>query len=437
MNSNTVKVLLSIVLTLVLALAITRAVEMRKSYHELMELKEDYAFITKIDFGLFNMKEWRDKALSVFSDQIEHFEISSEAYDEVDKELRKYLRSVYKTYIENGRLFDQIFKDAEKNGKINKFLLNLFKDNVGTQIQKLDIPKYIPSMAKQLGEELKKNEPRLKEVMQSELKAMLQYTDKYPQQDPRTKVYSKYKQKDFESTKLFLGEKIQLETNNRKDEIRSLYMILLGLVIGVFLLYKWIEFNLTISFLSIVSVVFLALGISMPMIDIDARMNSFVFNLFNQDLEFGEQSVFYQSKSIFQVTQTLMEGRGIDLKIVGLMVLMFSVVFPLIKLGLSAVFLYSKRLQRSAFAKGLIFHLGKWSMADVFVVALFMAYIGFYGLVEAQLGQIERNRGGFGIETVNYSSLAPGALFFATYCVLSIAVGIMINRHYANKLKVN
>ena len=32
-------------------------------------------------------------------------------------------------------------------------------------------------------------------------------------------------------------------------------------------------------------------------------------------------------------------------------------------------------------------------MADVFVVALFMAYIGFYGLFDAQLHQLENNKG--------------------------------------------
>jgi hypothetical protein len=67
-------------------------------------------------------------------------------------------------------------------------------------------------------------------------------------------------------------------------------------------------------------------------------------------------------------------------------------------------------------------------MADVFVVALFMAYIGFYGIISSQLNSIANNRGGFAVETINNSGLAPGALFFTTYCVLSIIVGILINK---------
>ena len=67
-------------------------------------------------------------------------------------------------------------------------------------------------------------------------------------------------------------------------------------------------------------------------------------------------------------------------------------------------------------------------MADVFVVALFMSYIGFHGLLTSQLGGIARNETGFAIETLNYSRLAPGAFFFTSYCILSIIIGIIINR---------
>ena len=67
-------------------------------------------------------------------------------------------------------------------------------------------------------------------------------------------------------------------------------------------------------------------------------------------------------------------------------------------------------------------------MADVFVVAMFMAYIGFYGIITSQLGDIGRNQTGYAVETLNYSKLSPGALFFTTYCILSIITGILIKR---------
>ena len=430
MKNNALKNIILVLILVGIGYSAYSGYQMREAYKSHQKIKEDYAFITKIDFGLFNMKEWRNKALNVFTEQVENFEISSDAYGEVEVELRKYLNTVYKDYVANGQIFDQIFDDAEKSGKVNKMILNLFRNNIGTQIKKLNIQQYIPSMAKQLSQELKKNEPRIKEVMQDEIKKMMVTQDKFPQADPRIPIYNKYGQSDLASTKssiktLLLDQEILID-----NQVRNIYIGLLGLTLLCIVLYSFLGFKLTISLISFISVIFLILGISMPMIDIDARMNSFVFSLFDQELAFEEQSVFYQSKSILQVTQTLFEGRGIDLKIVGIMIALFSIVFPLIKLLLSSIYLYSKKVQQSKLAQGMIFHLGKWSMADVFVVALFMSYIGFYGLVEAQLGQIERNRGGFGIETVNYSSLEPGALFFATYCVLSIVVGIIINRYF-------
>ena len=74
-------------------------------------------------------------------------------------------------------------------------------------------------------------------------------------------------------------------------------------------------------------------------------------------------------------------------------------------------------------------------MADVFVVAMFMAYIGFYGIVTSQLTSISHNPNGYAVETLNYSKLAPGALYFTLYCLLSIVIGIVINRHSENATK--
>jgi hypothetical protein len=57
-----------------------------------------------------------------------------------------------------------------------------------------------------------------------------------------------------------------------------------------------------------------------------------------------------------------------------------------------------------------------------------MAYIGMYGIITAQLGAIDNSRQGFVVETLNYSRLSLGAYFFTGYTILSIVVGIIINR---------
>ncbi len=414
--------------SVLLCFAVLKGYEISKAQKTIDALKYEYAELNKINYGLFNMQAWKYKAFDVFSGHIEKFNISPSAYNEAEAELRKYLYNVYDKYIATGDLFNKIFEDAEKNSKMNKVILKMFKDNVKTQVELMDIKGHIPQMAKQLSLELKNSEPRFRDLMQKELINLMQYKDKYSYVDPRNAEFLKHKCPDLDCTNKSIKEELTTRESAQKDNIKFLAILILIALAMITLFYKTIGAKIWVGTTTLFSLILLGLGISMPMINIDARMNSFVFNLFEKDLDFGEQVVFYQSKSILGVTQNLLESRGIDLKIVGIMILCFSVIFPLIKLVLSALFLQLKSLRNNGIAKGMIFYLGKWSMADVFVVALFMAYIGFYGLFGVQLEQLERNKGGFAIETVNYTSLAPGALFFTSYCVLSIILGIVVNR---------
>ncbi len=429
------KTIILSIASVLLGFAVLKAYEISKAQKTIDTLKYEYAELNKINYGLFNMQAWKYKAFDVFSGHIENFTISPSAYTEAEGELRKYLYSIYDKYIATGTLFNQIFADAEKNSKMNKAILKMFKDNVKTQVELMDIKGHIPQMAKQLSLELKNNEPRFKDIMHQELINLMQYKDKYSYVDPRIAQFTKHKCNDLECTNKSITEELTTREMDQKDNILFLAVLVLIALVLMSLFYKTIGAKVWVGITTLFSLVLLGLGITMPMINIDARMNSFVFNLFERDLDFGEQVVFYQSKSILGVTQNLLESKGLDLKIVGVMILCFSVIFPLIKLVLSALFLQITKLRNSSLAKGMIFYLGKWSMADVFVVALFMAYIGFYGLFGVQLEQLEKNKGGFAIETVNYTALAPGALFFTSYCILSIVLGIVVNRWHENEIK--
>ena len=145
-----------------------------RSYSALHILKEDLAEINRVNYGLFNMQLWKKEAMRVFENRIGQFEISEKAYDQVEIELEKYLHGINKEYIESGKIFNNIFADAEKNPSVNKVFLKLIKDNIAPQIKNLAIKQYIPGMAVQLAAELKKQEPQLRDIMRSELKKILQ-----------------------------------------------------------------------------------------------------------------------------------------------------------------------------------------------------------------------------------------------------------------------
>ncbi|MCB0690475.1 MAG: paraquat-inducible protein A [Saprospiraceae bacterium] len=421
---------ISVVIAVLLGIGCYKAKDLLKVNEQLQIEKEDLAEITKLNYGLFNMQEWKKKTLGLFEDKLKDFKISSTAYKDVQVELEKYLNGIYKEYIESGKIFDQIFADAEKNGKINKFLLKLFKENISEQIGLLEIKGHIPQMAAQMAQELKKNEPRIKDIIREEMGSFLKDTDKYSYVDPRISIYEKYGFTELDSTLVKLRTDIPILHKNVQDLGFWSYLYIVLACLIAFFCYKILGNKLMVTFVTLCSIALLILGVTQPMINIDARLNAFVFSLFGRDIGFDEQSLFYQSKSILDVTHTLIESHGWDLKTVGVMILCFSVIFPAIKLVLSGSFVYSEKIANSRLVRNIIFYLGKWSMADVFVVALFMAYIGFEGIVANQLRGIERNEGGFAIETANYSGLAIGALFFTTYCILSIVLGIIINRQH-------
>ncbi len=388
----------------------------------------DYAEINKVNYGLFNIQLWKEKALDIVESRINNFTLSQEAYDQIGGQIEMYLYTMYDDYFTSGKLIDEIYANLEESGTMNKMILKMMRGTVEKQLQSLDLKSKIPGLAAQLKVEIKKNEPEIRGVLQKELLNMVMSDEQANYVDRRTRIYQRHGFEDAEATGGFLLDKVK----NAEGEIQGLLKYIIGLLAAALLILllgiKLISFKDLMLGFTVISIVLLVLGITLPMIDIDARLNAFGIEIMGQEIAFEEQVLYFQSKSIVEVTKTLWTGGGWDLKLVGGLILLFSIVFPFIKLVLSIFYLYYAKARASKTVKTIIFYLGKWSMADVFVVALFMAYIGFYGLVTSQLADISRNDTGFAVETLNYSKLSPGAFFFTAYCLLSVTTSLLINR---------
>ncbi len=405
-------------------------------YHQIRkqkELKEDYAAINMITYGLFDIQIWKEQALDIFKKNIEEYEIEASAYEELDRTLQVYLNQLYKQYFESGDLIDTILEKLIENGSLNQMFATIIQKNIGSQLSNLNLEKEIPGLSKSLLQEIKNNEPQIKAYFQSELLSMVMSDVQGKLADQRKPYYHKYEFDTYKETNAYLLSQIKVIESNERPALTQNILLLSVLLALLIIGWKWIGFKMMILGLTLTSIAFLILGITFPMIDIDARLNAFTISLMGEPISFEEQVIYFQSKSILDVTKTLWEGQGWDLKLVGALVFCFSIVFPLIKLILSAFYLFSKKVASSKVVQNVIFHLGKWSMADVFVVAMFMAYIGFYGIITSQLSGISNNPNGYAVETLNYSRLAPGALYFTCYCILSVFIGILIN----NKSKKN
>ena len=166
----------------------------------------------------------------------------------------------------------------------------------------------------------------------------------------------------------------------------------------------------------------LGLGLLLPMIEIDARIEEMSFTLLGQQISFTDQVLYYKSKSILEVVRLMLAQGKADVMAVGFLVLLFSVLFPVAKLLSSLVYIYNSRMRDSGFVRFMVFKTGKWSMADVMVVAIFMSYIGFSGILTEQLNQLEGLTQKLDMLTTNKSSLQTGFFLFASFAILSLLV---------------
>ena len=156
------------------------------------------------------------------------------------------------------------------------------------------------------------------------------------------------------------------------------------------------------------------------MIEIDARISEISFTFLEENISFKNQVLFYKSKSIYEVVTLMMAQQKFDLMAVGVLIFLFSVLFPVFKLLSTSVYLMSDKLKKHKIIQFFIFKTGKWSMADVFVIAIIMAFIGFEGIISEQLNQLSTLGESIDILTTNNSSVLFGFYAFTAFVIISL-----------------
>jgi hypothetical protein len=123
------------------------------------------------------------------------------------------------------------------------------------------------------------------------------------------------------------------------------------------------------------------------------------------------------------------------MKLVGLLLITFSIIFPLLKIASTLGFYFDfHHARRNPLIKFFVLHSGKWSMADVMVVAIFMAYIGFNGIIADQLGNLNVASDEIVLLATNGTSLQPGFYLFLTYTLLALYLSeLLTKKHHAEE----
>jgi hypothetical protein len=125
----------------------------------------------------------------------------------------------------------------------------------------------------------------------------------------------------------------------------------------------------------------------------------------------GQLEAYRNTRSIWGTVEELARSGNLP---VALLIVFFSLVIPLFKLALQLASLFISRDELRAPLLWLNGSLSKWSMSDVFVMGILVAYMA--GSASGQMGDM----------LTMYASLEPGFYYFLAYCLFAIAAGAVL-----------
>ena len=392
------------------------------------ERRIDLAEIRDIRYGLLNTIVWAERITPIFSKRIEAFDLTASNKEALRPTIAKMVdRMIVQA--------DGILREQIANSKS----LGPFGAQVGKLIGGLvnvdSLRAHTPALTNTIISELGK--PEARQAIQRSLKAALLATSSTTLAEvdmtPYAAILKKYDCMSGEQCKDLLSKTInEEELRVTRDATAVLILAALGFAL-ILIRRSQLRAGETVL-LALFCVVLLWAGLRNPMIDIDARISRLSFQLAGEPIEFTDQVLFFQSKSILDVVRLLLETKEVGMVTVGLMVLAFSVIFPVAKLAASALHAYRVRgLQENRIVQFFALKSAKWSMADVLVVALFMAYIGFDGVISSQLSELRGATGGLDVFTTNGTTLQAGFFLFLGFCIAGLLLGTALSRVRPNK----
>lgn len=374
-------------------------------------VKEDLVELSKIKYGLFSVDEWKQILSQIISKKIEELNFSPAQRKEIKSKVSAFLT---KTITEMEDRFYE--KESQSLGGWLKIgvagLTGMF------DAMKRDVPIFTDQILEFLNDP--GNRDKVKDYITDKLSA---YTDKtfakidYTEHD---RILSHYGYGDRKQTISGLQTTLQDLSQGTQKYIIAIFVFIFLCV--SLLLFSKEPSKIDFLILTIICFVLLISGLLLPMIEIDARIAEMSFTLLGEQISFTDQVLYYKSKSILEVVRLMLMQGKMDVLAVGLLVLLFSVLFPAAKLLSSLAYIYNQKLQSNRVIRFMVFKTGKWSMADVMVVAIFMSYIGFSGILTEQLNQLEGLSNKLDILTTNKSSLQIGFFLFTSFAVLSLLV---------------
>ena len=382
------------------------------------ELKTDLAEINHMRYGMLNADEWTDQVVTILSIKIVEFEMTPE---NTEKLLHNMENILY-------MMIDEV--EGMVKERISGQLSVMTRLVAGLAFNVDQLRDSVPSYANRLLSDLGKpeNKALLQDFLSARLEDFKASTFNLDQMETLNLLLTKYGCTD----KMECREQLEASIEVKNKEIDFKVVLILVLVTGLFLLNTLTKLKLT-GFQSILlllsSLCLLLGGITTPMIDLEARIDLLLFQLMGEEVIFRDNIIFFQSKSITDVVRILMEDGSLPMIFVGSLVFTFSIIFPGLKLISSLLFSYNVgQLRENKLIRFFVIKSGKWSMADVIVVAIFMAYVGFDSIIGSQLDTLTETAKPVEIFTTNGTQLLGGFYLFLMFCISSLILSEILTR---------
>jgi len=382
------------------------------------EMKTDLAELNHVRYGMLNADAWRDQITLIVSKRIVEFDLTPENRGELQKSLEVIMYNLLDDL--------ELVIEERTSGSFSQM-----KKMVADMVLNVDqLRDSVPSYASQVLDEI--NKPATKRSVQTYL------TDKLG--DLSDATYS------MDSTGImeYILDKYQVDGRmdgqaylSQEIEKSSMFInrAVMWILMAVVLLFifnaigKGPPGHLQTPFLVLGSLCLLIGGITTPMIDLEARVDLLRFTLIGEVVEFRDNIIFFQTKSITDIVRILMEEGSFEMILVGILIFTFSIVFPLSKLLSSFAYSFGReKVNQNKLIRFFVIKSGKWSMADVIVVAIFMAYVGFNGIVSSQMRMLERSSEMVDIFTTNGTQLLGGFYLFLGFTLSSLLLSEILTK---------
>jgi hypothetical protein len=381
--------------------------------------KNDYAELNHVKYGLFSVEEWKRQLAVILTEEINTLYLSKTT----ERELRKHIEVLLNALID--KVYNKIREGnlGSAEGWAKQTFINIF-------ISLKDIKKGIPEYADAIIHEMTKSETRgqIKTILNEQLKQYFNQTFDTQDTSQVSRILLRTDSKDIESARIKLNKAISVKHDLISKE--AILLIILSVILCSLSGFSRQPLALSRYILLVLSLIMLLIaGVTTPMIDLEAKISQMSFVLMGHPIHFENQVLYFQSKSILDVFWIMITHKDIQMKFVGVLLITFSIFFPLLKIVSSLGYYYNyHRARENPVIKFFVLKSGKWSMADVMVVAIFMAYIGFNGIITSQLDQLSSASQELVILTTNGTSLQPGFYLFLTYTLLALFLSGFLTR---------